>query len=56
VASGWTIQGIGDFNNDGHADILWRHTSGMIHIWFMTAGVITSAATPASVLPDWTIQ
>ncbi len=24
----WTIQGTGDFNADGHADILWRHVAG----------------------------
>ena len=24
----WTVQGSGDFNGDGHADILWRGNSG----------------------------
>ena len=45
-----------DFNNDSHADILWRHSSGVIHIWFMTAGVISRKATPGTVPSDWTIQ
>ena len=35
VGLDWTIQGVGDFNGDGKADILWRHTSGLVGIWLM---------------------
>ena len=33
----WKIVGTGDFNNDGHIDILWRYAgaAGYVHVWFM---------------------
>ena len=32
----WKIQGLGDFNGDGHSDILWRNdTSGTLAVWTM---------------------
>ena len=32
----WKIVGTGDFNNDGHPDLLWHHlTSGTIAAWLM---------------------
>jgi FG-GAP-like repeat len=29
----WTIAGVGDFDADGRADILWRDASGAVAIW-----------------------
>ena len=42
------IAGVGDFNNDGKGDILWRHaTSGTNVIWLMNgASLISSTAIP----------
>ena len=38
VATNWTVVGTGDFNGDGHNDILWRDsTSGQITDWLGTA-------------------
>ena len=31
----WTEIGTGDFNHDGHADILWQNASGQASIWDM---------------------
>ncbi len=32
----WQIAGVGDFDGDGHGDILWRNTStGQVVIWFI---------------------
>lgn len=33
-ASEWTIQGLGDFDADTRADILWRRANGQLAIWF----------------------
>jgi hypothetical protein len=52
----WSIQGVGDFDRDGHSDILWRGTNGALTIWFMNGGEITAQpATPAPG-PEWAIQ
>ncbi len=34
----WQIKGTGDFNGDGHADIVWRHSNGQVAIWHMDNG------------------
>ena len=31
----WSVAGIGDFNNDGRADMLWRQSSGALALWQM---------------------
>jgi Ca2+-binding RTX toxin-like protein len=34
----WQVAGIGDFNGDGHSDILWRNSStGQVNDWLGTA-------------------
>lgn len=46
---GWTIVGVGDFNADGHADLVWQHIDGSVGVWLMTESSVNS--TP-NFLPD----
>ena len=42
----WTMAGIGDFNGDGHPDILWQHqTTGTLSAWMMNGTSLGSLAT-----------
>ena len=52
----WTVQGIGDFNGDGKADILWRHTSGALYTWFMDGTRIPNSGVPGNQGTDWSVQ
>jgi hypothetical protein len=36
------MAGVGDFNGDGKADVLWRDISGNEAIWFMSGSTIVS--------------
>jgi hypothetical protein len=41
----WQEIGTGDFNDDGHSDILWQNTNGQVGIWEMNGTNVISAAT-----------
>jgi O-glycosyl hydrolase len=50
-ATDWQIKGVGDFDNDGQADILWRNASGATAIWHNgTAAWITY---PGAIPNEW---
>jgi ELWxxDGT repeat protein len=52
----WSIAGIGDFNHDGDADVLWRRSDGSLAIWLMNGTTITGGGSITSggavVAPD----
>jgi FG-GAP-like repeat len=53
--SGWTATHIADFNGDGKADILWRHTDGRVAAWLMNGLVSTGGAIFMSAGSGWTV-
>ena len=38
----------GDFNGDGKADILWRHSSGTVYVWLMNGTTVIGAGSPGT--------
>jgi limonene-1,2-epoxide hydrolase len=56
--STWNVAGVGDFNGDGDADILWRQSTGTLVDWSMNGSSISSTANITSqggtVTPDST--
>jgi hypothetical protein len=55
VYPNWSIAGIGDFNGDGKADVLWRDTSGNVAIWLMDGFTVANFSTIANVYTGWSI-
>jgi hypothetical protein len=55
--SSWVTKGVGDFNGDSKADILWDNTvTGDVGIWEMNGTSIASGAVVANASPSWVIK
>lgn len=57
-SANWTVGGLGDFNQDGNTDILWRDASAALtDVWFMNGATLLSSS---SIFPalgaDWQIS
>ncbi len=54
----WSVAGVGDFNHDGRADILWRNSSGALAEWLMNGTTIMASGAVSgggvAVAPDAT--
>ncbi len=51
---GWNEIGAGDFNRDGHSDILWQSASGQIAIWEMNGtNMIGGGTVSSNPGPSW---
>jgi len=54
VADPWQVAGIGDFDGDGKADILWRNgATGENYIYFMNGLAIASQGALYTVPQSW---
>jgi hypothetical protein len=47
------VIGTGDFNGDGHSDILWQNESGEIAIWELNGTSVITAANLGNPGPSW---
>ena len=54
----WRIRGVIDLNGDGHTDLLWQHTSGLVGAWLMNGTTQSSAVllNPSTVSGGWQIM
>ncbi len=61
VDSSWSVAAMGDFNDDGRQDVLWRNNNGSLSEWLMDGSTITSGQVVTSqgkaVTPDssWSV-
>jgi alpha-tubulin suppressor-like RCC1 family protein len=56
-ASAWDIEATGDFDGDGRDDLLWRHGTGLVAIWYLNRDHVAATQFLPSVPPgQWSPQ
>jgi hypothetical protein len=56
VNPAFSIRGIGDFDGDGVADLLWVDTAGEVAFWYMADGYYSRDAYPAVLAAGWAVR
>jgi hypothetical protein len=57
VDPAWKVQGIADFNGDGHPDLVWRNTAnGNCYLWYMNGASFIGDAFLFALPSEWVIQ
>ena len=59
VPLNWHVAGIGDYNGDGRADILWRSDDGQLSDWLgqPNGGFVANDSHAYAAVPtDWIVQ
>jgi hypothetical protein len=52
-AQEWSMEGIGDFDNDGNIDIMVEQTTGRKGVWYMTGTSLREGFVYTTLLPAW---
>ena len=48
----WRVRAVGDFNHDGHADLVWQYTpTGRVAFWLLNANTAITYAIPSVTAP-----
>lgn len=55
IANGYSIAAVGDFNNDGKADLAWTSAARDIYIWTSTGGGYNSALVSVGYPAGWSL-
>ena len=53
--SGWTATHVADFDNDGMADLLWRHADGTVGAWRMNGTTVVERRTLMGPGTGWSV-
>jgi hypothetical protein len=57
VPQAFSVVGLGDFDGDGKADILWRHNARSDYaLWLMNGNQIKSGTSLGNMPSIWTVQ
>ena len=53
----WRVVGSGDFNQDGHPDLVWQHDTGWLGVWLFNGTTFLGGfdMSPGQVNPQWRI-